>query len=111
MSAPIDIPQNINLHLAHTERVVQTPKPETQDNSSYQFSFELQNKAPGSERREEITEKKRRKNEKDSYEGHSSSQHGENTSSQKDEHPSSETPSFSDEPEVLAIGKILDVSA
>ena len=111
MSAPIDIPQNINLHLTHTERVVQTPKPDTQDNSSYQFSFELQNKASGSERREEIAEKKRRKQEKDSYEGHTPNQQREDTSFQQEETPALAKPSIAEEPEVLSIGKNLDVSA
>ncbi len=110
MSAPIDIPQNINLHLAHAERVVQTPKPETQDNSSYQFSFELQNKTPGNQQRE-VSEKKRRKQEQDSYEGHASSQQEEKPGSQQEEGPPPETPIVSEEPKALAIGRLLDVSA
>ncbi len=111
MSAPIDIPQNINLHLAHTERVVQTPKPETQDNSSYQFAFELQNKPHGNEGRGEITEKKRRKKERDSYEGHASAQRGEEDSNQQSDGAVPEALGFSEEPKVLAVGKILDVTA
>jgi hypothetical protein len=109
MSAPIDIPQNINLHLTHTEKVVQTPKAESHDNSSYQFSFELQNKAPGSQRQEQIIERKRRSLDNDSYEGQSREQEDEKNPTRQEDNQNPPQDN-GDEPKILMIGKNLDVS-
>ena len=103
MSAPIDVPQNINIHVQHTEHVVEPPRMQAGNNSSFKTSLGLENK-PHKEK--EKQEKKQR--EKDKIEISNKVKDEENSADNKSDEEFLRSESSSDQ--VQGIGRRIDLS-
>jgi|SRR3990172_8336188 len=55
MSAPIDTPHNIQIHVQHTERVVQPEKPQPGKDFNFETSIGLENRKQGKEKEKKIS--------------------------------------------------------
>ena len=65
MSAPIDTPHNINIYVQHTEKVVEPPKTQSGNDSSFQTSIGLENKNTSKDKiKGDSRKKKKEKNNK-----------------------------------------------
>jgi len=60
MSTPVDIPQNINIHISHAEKVVEIPHADSTHNSAQQSSLELANRE--TEQRRPLPRREKREN-------------------------------------------------
>ncbi|HPG37957.1 MAG TPA: hypothetical protein PLP19_06865 [bacterium] len=60
MSTPVDIPQNINIHISHAEKVVEIPHADSTHNSAQQSSLELANRE--AEQRRPLMKRDKREN-------------------------------------------------
>lgn len=67
MSTPVDIPQNINIHVSHAEKVVEPQRPDVANNSAQQSSLELANKEMEHKGLEIKRDKENKKKFKDHY--------------------------------------------
>ena len=67
MSTPVDIPQNINIHVSHAEKVVEPQRTDVADNSARQSSLELANKETDHKRPEIKRDSDNKKKFKDHY--------------------------------------------
>jgi len=67
MSTPVDIPQNINIHVSHADKVVEPQRPDVADNSARQSSLELANKEAEHKHPEIKRDKENKKKFKDHY--------------------------------------------
>lgn len=67
MSTPVDIPQNIHIHVSHAEKVVEPQRPDVADNSARQSSLELANKETDHKRHEIKRDKENKKKFDDFY--------------------------------------------
>ncbi len=67
MSTPVDIPQNIHIHVSHAEKVVEPQRPDVTDNSARQSSLELANKETDNKHPEIKRDRKNKKKFHDHY--------------------------------------------
>ncbi len=81
MSTPVDIPQNINIHVSHAEKVVEIPHADSAHNSAQQSSLELANREAEHKR----PELKRDKKEKRQFQDHFDK--SQNNNSETEERP------------------------
>ena len=107
MSTPVDIPQNINIHVSHAEKVVEPQRPDVADNSARQSSLELANKEADHKHPEIKRDKENKKKFKDHY--------GKNKKSKKKlqemkEKEAKETTKSGENIKDLDIGNKIDIS-
>lgn len=108
MSAPIDVPQNINIQVPHIEKVAQPTRPEPGNNSSNQS--QLETKTGHEHERLKIKDRKQKKRRRDRFE--KSAESGEPKPSVEQE-PAQNYDNENDCPQTLLpeIGCNIDLSA
>ena len=115
MSTPVDIPQNINIHVTHLDRVVEAPKTNIAENSADRSSLEMANRETEHKhlvhKKEQDKEKERENKKQDHFEKQSFQQHaGTREGPSMEVGPDTKQVDESEFKDVQDIGKKIDFS-
>ncbi len=108
MSTPVDIPQNINIHVSHLEKVVETPKTNVADNSADHSSLEFTNKGP--DQKKQIIKRDKNKKFQDHYEKSNKNDDSEEKDSSESDEKEQSLQSQNRKTDELDVGNKVDFS-